>query len=102
MIRRPPRSTLFPYTTLFRSFARSAALAEVTELGGRLSGHEITRRLEPGHDGAGRHALCAKRSEEHTSELQSRLHLVCRLLLEKKKNQRSSSMRSSVRNTLRS
>src|SRR2546429_9911317 len=60
MIRRPPRSTLFPYTTLFRSFARSAALAEVTELGGRLSGHEITRRLEPGHDGAGRHALCAK------------------------------------------
>src|SRR6267154_4994105 len=64
MIRRPPRSTLFPYTTLFRSLAR-----------GRL--HH-----------AGYHAMstpASKRSEEHTSELQSPVHLVCRLLLEKKK-----------------
>src|SRR2546422_3842354 len=88
MIRRPPRSTLFPYTTLFRSRAAPG---------------------EPGSDGSGRPARCAtrvararrssaarsaavnsgsamiRRSEEHTSELQSRLHLVCRLLLEKKK-----------------
>src|SRR2546422_6652755 len=66
MIRRPPRSTLFPYTTLFRS-RRSCCGA----LGGR----------SPQCPGA-RH--CGDRSEEHTSELQSRLHLVCRLLLEKK------------------
>src|SRR2546422_7125145 len=79
MIRRPPRSTLFPYTTLFRS-----------ELGG-LQGSEncfaqqslagIRRKPSP--------TLRRKRSEEHTSELQSRLHLVCRLLLEKKKKKRT-------------
>src|SRR2546429_5161991 len=70
MIRRPPRSTLFPYTTLFRSGAEAsmqakylAALAHQKAAAGELD-----------------------RSEEHTSELQSRLHLVCRLLLEKKKN----------------
>src|SRR2546429_3442849 len=71
MIRRPPRSTLFPYTTLFRSDARSGARAV---------------RHAAGAGGTGRAGLCAHaRSEEHTSELQSRLHLVCRLLLEKKK-----------------
>src|SRR2546422_6282981 len=69
MIRRPPRSTLFPYTTLFRSLERSLALAGV--------------RLALPHRAGWR--LARKRSEEHTSELQSRLHLVCRLLLEKKK-----------------
>src|SRR2546429_4591005 len=68
MIRRPPRSTLFPYTTLFRSLLKSARI--------RPSG--LIRRNSPG----GRRR---RRSEEHTSELQSRLHLVCRLLLEKKK-----------------
>src|SRR2546429_3107719 len=80
MIRRPPRSTLFPYTTLFRSYwfpsyrrARMVALFMCAIpvsgiLGGPLSGGIMDR------------------SEEHTSELQSRLHLVCRLLLEKKKN----------------
>src|SRR3989442_1736570 len=70
MIRRPPRSTLFPYTTLFRSRRRAAQ--------GRLppprGGGDLPRRPSGGGD----------RSEEHTSELQSRPHLVCRLLLEKK------------------
>src|SRR5260370_20010179 len=70
MIRRPPRSTLFPYTTLFRSAARRA-----DPRGGGIAG---ARR--PGHRPAQR-----PRSEEHTSELQSHLNLVCRLLLEKKK-----------------
>src|SRR2546429_4683344 len=79
MIRRPPRSTLFPYTTLFRSPCRpkwmltaEAAMLEISM--GRRNG--VTRTG----------ALPSERSEEHTSELQSRLHLVCRLLLEKKKN----------------
>src|SRR5438093_5634310 len=67
MIRRPPRSTLFPYTTLFRSLAR---LGEPLELGGR----DPIERADRG-----------ARSEEHTSELQSLTNLVCRLLLEKKK-----------------
>src|SRR2546429_2731092 len=81
MIRRPPRSTLFPYTTLFRSFRldelvrrRLATLKDPREViadpRARYSGAEVGERT---------------RSEEHTSELQSRLHLVCRLLLEKKK-----------------
>src|SRR6266496_4898837 len=65
MIRRPPRSTLFPYTTLFRSWLYHALRADVS------------RRLHRGGE---------PRSEEHTSELQSRRDLVCRLLLEKKKN----------------
>src|SRR5687768_17889044 len=65
MIRRPPRFTLFPYTTLFRS-------------------HAPPLQREP-RDGQGRKGRGILRSEEHTSELQSRLHLVCRLLLEKKK-----------------
>src|SRR2546422_4271734 len=68
MIRRPPRSTLFPYTTLFRSCAAC-----------RLG------RRAPGIRSRGPSTARAARSEEHTSELQSRLHLVCRLLLEKKK-----------------
>src|SRR3989449_8151096 len=79
MIRRPPRSTLFPYTTLFRSslLGRLAPFYPYAVFGaGVLLGWRFHRsRL-----------LFALRSEEHTSELQSRLHLVCRLLLEKKKN----------------
>src|SRR2546422_1967266 len=74
MIRRPPRSTLFPYTTLFRSVLDAR---RVLEDGVELV-HDARRTLE----GGGKREL---RSEEHTSELQSRLHLVCRLLLEKKK-----------------
>src|SRR2546429_6791469 len=95
MIRRPPRSTLFPYTTLFRSALRGLpGLRHRPLLGGRnLPGH---RRLLPvpvaswslGEAGGaglpgGARRLLPRRSEEHTSELQSRLHLVCRLLLER-------------------
>src|SRR5205809_6088238 len=79
MIRRPPRSTLFPYTTLFRSVIRLVALLVELQADERLA------------DGVGEQAARAgvedrepHRSEEHTSELQSRLHLVCRLLLEQK------------------
>src|SRR2546422_10398117 len=73
MIRRPPRSTLFPYTTLFRSVHDQRRLAQVLARG--VEGeHRAARVFRVDH-----------RSEEHTSELQSRLHLVCRLLLEKKK-----------------
>src|SRR5205809_1468621 len=73
MIRRPPRSTLFPYTTLFRS--RYELLRGLCERGAHHVGGDRGTRL----------ATNVMRSEEHTSELQSRLHLVCRLLLEKKK-----------------
>src|SRR2546422_3419102 len=87
MIRRPPRSTLFPYTTLFRSLHGAGGL-----LRGALRRRErgfATRRLPevfPHLLDAARQRIGAVRSEEHTSELQSRLHLVCRLLLEKKKS----------------
>src|SRR2546422_2300472 len=74
MIRRPPRSTLFPYTTLFRSPQRGRG-----DLRCGAGGFVRRRR------GAGAGDRTCRRSEEHTSELQSRLHLVCRLLLEKKK-----------------
>src|SRR2546422_3204278 len=81
MIRRPPRSTLFPYTTLFRSSATGTPVPSrpVTgSMGVRLFPRLFaTQRVVRSYEGT--------RSEEHTSELQSRLHLVCRLLLEKKK-----------------
>src|SRR2546426_2041282 len=84
MIRRPPRSTLFPYTTLFRS-DHGPRLGVVTTIAG--TAHlEITVRGQPDHAGA--MAMTRRRdarSEEHTSELQSPCNLVCRLLLEKKK-----------------
>src|SRR2546429_6231329 len=82
MIRRPPRSTLFPYTTLFRSEIRpSIAQTHAPLLWDSDPRAECSRR------GSFRARVRrALRSEEHTSELQSRLHLVCRLLLEKKKN----------------
>src|SRR5258706_5941526 len=93
MIRRPPRSTLFPYTTLFRSAAD--AIREPAARGAQLPAR---RALQPGararrFAGADRQRLChrvraAGRSEEHTSELQSLTNLVCRLLLEKKKYER--------------
>src|SRR3712207_7837685 len=90
MIRRPPRSTLFPYTTLFRSGLRDRASAVVAleqhrpvlarQRGERLGDHPRQQQVVGAVLGAG------QRSEEHTSELQSRQYLVCRLLLEKKKN----------------
>src|SRR2546429_6684969 len=83
MIRRPPRSTLFPYTTLFRSTQIGC------ESGANLEDTVPTKNSvldEPVEFERTLQTLTSKRSEEHTSELQSRLHLVCRLLLEKKKN----------------
>src|SRR2546422_4192214 len=97
MIRRPPRSTLFPYTTLFRSvlesldYARSRGatpLAEVVGYGSSADSFRITDIQQEGKGAIAAMSQACKqagRSEEHTSELQSRLHLVCRLLLEKKK-----------------
>src|SRR5438105_7842891 len=75
MIRRPPRSTLFPYTTLFRSLVRTPDP--------QPRGNRHLRTDLGGHDGL----PASARSEEHTSELQSRVDLVCRLLLEKKKQE---------------
>src|SRR2546429_5160538 len=102
MIRRPPRSTLFPYTTLFRS---QLSVAE----------HPGRRRQRHAQGGTAYRPACAhddlqsaphgaeqdgfgdeERSEEHTSELQSRLHLVCRLLLEKKKNSHTAILRTAA------
>src|SRR2546422_3642002 len=87
MIRRPPRSTLFPYTTLFRSGWHAAAVGGAAGAGRAgprgLHGHPLRPGLESGW-----HTDCQSRSEEHTSELQSRLHLVCRLLLDKKNKQK--------------
>src|SRR2546422_2122260 len=102
MIRRPPRSTLFPYTTLFRSILGGYENIETALL-------NIKKRAAPriiaicstgltetkGDDVEGYFNM---RSEEHTSELQSRLHLVCRLLLEKKKNSFASTAISRVQN----
>src|SRR3712207_8798582 len=84
MIRRPPRSTLFPYTTLFRSWAGGGASLRPTRCKSWADRH---RRGEYRHDrdGGRRVGWRVARSEEHTSELQSRQYLVCRLLLEKKK-----------------
>src|SRR2546422_7875714 len=84
MIRRPPRSTLFPYTTLFRS--RSPELPQRPRRPADAARHGDRREPDTALPTRGRGP--ALRSEEHTSELQSRLHLVCRLLLEKKKQGR--------------
>src|SRR2546422_6215818 len=82
MIRRPPRSTLFPYTTLFRSGISGGVgnLVEVLQPGVPVNSFFVYQQKY------GANGKPIYRSEEHTSELQSRLHLVCRLLLEKKKN----------------
>src|SRR3712207_8140426 len=84
MIRRPPRSTLFPYTTLFRSEALALA-RDLGDLRTVAFASEVmaSNALDAGDDDRAA-ALIAERSEEHTSELQSRQYLVCRLLLEKK------------------
>src|SRR3989442_9896284 len=96
MIRRPPRSTLFPYTTLFRSARLSVTSRSATThrglesaFGGSARSRSADRkstRLNSSHVRISYAVFCLKK-EEHTSELQSRPHLVCRLLLEKKKKQ---------------
>src|SRR5690554_7418520 len=96
MLRRPPRSTLFPYTTLFRSYTgrspedRFIVCDEKTE--NSVWWGKINKKFEPAKFDALYNRmkvyLTGKRSEEHTSELQSRPHLVCRLLLEKKKKKK--------------
>src|SRR2546427_1766684 len=89
MIRRPPRSTLFPYTTLFRS----------QQIAGALRG--MARRVEhPEASGSHAQGVAVFRSEEHTSELQSQSNLVCRLLLEKKKK-RTRTRRCEIDRTIR-
>src|SRR5437899_6152896 len=88
MIRRPPRSTLFPYTTLFRSFVVTILDAYLTtETSEEIANAEDQRRSPP-----------QRRSEEHTSELQSLRHLVCRLLLEKKKKKNKQKINKNIRN----
>src|SRR5690348_17904955 len=85
MIRRPPRSTLFPYTTLFRSPVHDTM----------RQGHRVRR-----HGGQVVPAGNTERSEEHTSELQSPVHLVCRLLLEKKKRKKTQKTKIKMKRTL--
>src|SRR5437660_8300791 len=96
MIRRPPRFTLFPYTTLFRSHQQGFSCREgFSQFRGRAtrdnsySGIAGNRETRVGAEAIGR----SRRSEEHTSELQSRGHLVCRLLLEKKKKRKKKNTR---------
>src|SRR3712207_8540532 len=88
MIRRPPRSTLFPYTTLFRSSrpSRCWCIAEHNDATQRKPVVPLARFIERSQGTARGQSPESRRSEEHTSELQSRQYLVCRLLLEKKKN----------------
>src|SRR3989442_9945972 len=102
MIRRPPRSTLFPYTTLFRSLgAMAESVAAVRALDPPPQGGELFLLNDPYTGGSHLPDLTVigaiagdGRSEEHTSELQSRPHLVCRLLLEKKKKKANNNIRS--------
>src|SRR3712207_8299118 len=86
MIRRPPRSTLFPYTTLFRSRPRRCPPARRRPRGAVRAAAGHSRRTGAAYAWSREYAV-VRRSEEHTSELQSRQYLVCRLLLEKKKKQ---------------
>src|SRR5260370_19026591 len=86
MIRRPPRSTLFPYTTLFRSHEIELLFLILARQPGRDVNSDIKVRLTQ---------FTTDRSEEHTSELQSHLNLVCRLLLEKKKKKKQATLRGS-------
>src|SRR3712207_6847358 len=98
MIRRPPRSTLFPYTTLFRSafcMLRASSPSSIRVRGGQTSMGQANGYLY-WPEGAGRHGSVDVRSEEHTSELQSRQYLVCRLLLEKKKSKQQEALHHSI------
>src|SRR2546422_7216700 len=86
MIRRPPRSTLFPYTTLFRSAIEGASFSGTQSMSRRELA--VVRSPAVAMQSFTPIGMPCRRSEEHTSELQSRLHLVCRLLLEKKKKRK--------------
>src|SRR5260370_3124717 len=92
MIRRPPRSTLFPYTTLFRSEERTEIAVCQSRREQQLHVDVLAQLL--------REDIYVKRSEEHTSELQSHLNLVCRLLLEKKKKNKTHYRHTSVSTTI--
>src|SRR5690348_17906532 len=93
MIRRPPRSTLFPYTTLFRSLASLQGQGQPPCVRGALRSALPTSPVEsPEHPETELILSSFGRSEEHTSELQSPVHLVCRLLLEKKKKNKNNNM----------
>src|SRR3989449_3877897 len=97
MIRRPPRSTLFPYTTLFRSHPLDVEVEPLrrdARRPGIVQHHRLVRLV--GDDQVDR-VQERPRSEEHTSELQSRLHLVCRLLLEKKKKKNNKKQKNAAR-----
>src|SRR5262245_63948252 len=97
MSRPPPSSTLFPYTTLFRSCLQSArhGLRDAPPVARRLEGFERDAASSRGRSGNA-HAHRPVRSEEHTSELQSLRHLVCRLLLEKKKDKQATAERTTT------
>src|SRR2546422_8620375 len=88
MIRRPPRSTLFPYTTLFRSLTQRVVVLAIVLPSRMVPSRATVGRWvqQSAQQSRGILEVLDRRSEEHTSELQSRLHLVCRLLLEKKKS----------------
>src|SRR5438105_5904491 len=88
MLRRPPRSTLFPYTTLFRSRAESSWLSAAGGTGQRRFASACSMIRSTAATSSSASASSVPRSEEHTSELQSRVDLVCRLLLEKKKKKK--------------
>src|SRR5438093_7525515 len=92
MIRRPPRSTLFPYTTLFRSHQTVPMFEVVERLDPERVARQSQRTLPSVIPAKGEHAV-EPRSEEHTSELQSLTNLVCRLLLEKKKKKKKKNTR---------
>src|SRR5438105_12696557 len=96
MSRRPPRSTLFPYTTLFRSVADTP---EAVAMAQPAPGEPLRRRVLRALSRGGPPCHRAARSEEHTSELQSRVDLVCRLLLEKKKKKKREHNRNNGNNT---
>src|SRR5207237_4160386 len=98
MLRRPPRSTLFPYTTLFRSHAACGTVrAAHRYAAGRLPAPARERDDSPRVQPRDNAALHGWRSEEHTSELQSHLNLVCRLLLEKKKKKKQKNKKQTIK-----
>src|SRR2546425_7995032 len=89
MIRRPPRSTLFPYTTLFRSLPGDVLAEQIVERQQVIEDLQVVRRVRDPLGEQLAEQIAYTRSEEHTSELQSLAYLVCRLLLEKKKSDKS-------------